>query len=81
MAKVMVYDNVAIVVEARNIGFTKSVRDYVFSDELDGLELLIEETVGNAVKSVPVGFIITNIVPQVFNDGKNVLVTVSASRS
>ncbi|MFA6396547.1 MAG: hypothetical protein WCW84_11330 [Sulfurimonas sp.] len=81
MAKVvMLSSNKCVVLEARNIGFLRAVKD-IASSELEGLEALAEEAVIDANKALPEGFEATSVDVQVFNESKDVFVKVFAQKS
>lgn len=81
MAKVVMKDDVALIIEAKNIGFLKGLRDTVIANELEGLEELTEEAAKDAMDNVPEGYCIESIQTQVFGGATaNVLVTVTARK-
>lgn len=81
MAKVVYKGDVALIIEAKNIGFVKGIRDAVMADELEGLEGLTVEVATDAMKSVPEGYCIENIQTQVFGTAAvNVIVTITARK-
>jgi len=80
MAKVMEKGDLLVVVEAKNIGFLKGLKDTI-DTELGGMETLATQAVEDAVKAVPVGCNIKDIRVQAFGGvNDNVLATVIAKR-
>lgn len=79
MAKIILDGNDCVVIEARNIGLLKAVKD-IASSELEGIEELAEETTTDALKAVPEGYDVVNVGSQLFSDGKNILVTVHGKK-
>jgi len=62
------------IVEVRNIGFIKSMQDFVSGgDENEGYEKLIEETFNKAKDAMEDGYIVENVTIRPVND-TNVMV-------
>lgn len=81
MAKVVEYDDIVHIIEAKNIGFLKGVRDVVIAHELEGIEELTEEITNDAVQKVPEGYRIESIQTQVYGTtAVNVMVTITARK-
>ena len=80
MAKVIeLSEKKCIVIEAKNIGFLKAVKD-IGSAELEGIEELAQETIIDARDAVPAGFEVVSVETQVLADGKNIFVSIFAEK-